>query len=56
MEMYKNWVLLERHRTDYTKHGNQESRVIEKKKNWSETKINGWKGEQRFVRRKKSVK
>ena len=53
--MCKNWVLLERHRTDYTKHGNQESRVIEKK-NWSETKINGWKGEQRFVRRKKSVK
>jgi hypothetical protein len=32
MEMYKNWVLVERHRTDYTKHGNQESRVIAKNK------------------------
>lgn len=29
--MYKKCVLVERHRTDYTKHGNQESRVIVKK-------------------------
>ena len=55
--MYKNWVLVERHRTDYTKHGNQQSRVIaKKKKTKSETKINGWKGERGFVQRKKSVK
>jgi hypothetical protein len=29
--MYKNWVLVERHKLDYKEHRNQENRVIKKK-------------------------